>query len=122
MRELATAALTKCGYTVIAAGAPAQAEAFAARHDGPIHLLLTDVVMPGTSGVEIARAILDQRSETRVLYISGYSGDAVLHHGLPEIGINFLQKPFTPGALVERVRRVLESAASGSSALADPSF
>lgn len=120
VREFATAALMKRGYTVLAAVTPAEAHAFAARHEGPIHLLLTDVVMPGTSGIEVAREILNQRSETRVLYISGYSGDAVLHHGLPEVGINFLQKPFTPGALIERVRRVLESDASGPPTLIDP--
>ena len=119
VRELATTALRKCGYTVLAARTPHEARTLTERHNGPIHLLLTDVIMPGTSGAEIARQIVDQRPETRVLYISGYSGDAILHHGVPHAGINFLQKPFTPGSLIERVRRVLESTVPARPAILD---
>jgi PAS domain S-box-containing protein len=122
VREFTATALNKCGYTVLTARTPHDAATLAAQHGGPIHLLLTDVIMPGTSGTEIARQIVDQRPETRVLYISGYSGDAILHHGVPDAGINFLQKPFTPSSLVERVRRVLESSAPARPGVPDSSL
>jgi PAS domain S-box-containing protein len=111
VRELACKALQKAGYTVLNAGNAEEAQGLAARHEGPIHLLLTDVVLPGTYGGEMARRITQQRGETRVLYMSGYSGDAILYHGVPPAASNVLQKPFTPDFLLERVRKVLQSAA-----------
>jgi CheY-like chemotaxis protein len=84
-----------------------QAERLAARHSGSIHLLLTDVVLPGHSGRETAERICRERGETRVLYMSGYPGETIAHHGVLEAGISFLQKPFFPDRLVGKVREVL---------------
>jgi CheY-like chemotaxis protein len=108
LRSLATEALTKLGYTVLAAGNAPTALALAAGHNGPIHLLITDVVMPGPSDRELARQLVELQPDTRVLYISGYTDDAIVHHGMLEPGLAFLQKPFTPVALARKVREVLE--------------
>ena len=111
LRELTHAVLVAAGYTVLAADGADQAQTVAGQHRGPIHLLLTDVVMSGMGGREVARNICGKRSETRVLYMSGYTGDAIVHHGVLDAGISFLQKPFTPTALIERVREVLDAPA-----------
>jgi len=111
LRDLTRSILANGGYTVLAADGAEQAQTAAARHNGPIHLLLTDVVMPGTSGREVARRICGKRNETRVLYMSGYTGEAIVHHGVLDAGISFLQKPFTPTTLMERVREVLDASA-----------
>jgi DNA-binding NarL/FixJ family response regulator len=80
----------------------------ATAHEGVIHLLVADVVMPGGSGRELARRLAASRLETKVLYVSGYTDDAIVHHGMLEPGLNFLQKPFTPDALARKVREVLD--------------
>ena len=74
-----------------------------------IDLLLTDVVMPGMSGNEMSRILLKKQPGMPVLYMSGYTDDAIVQHGVLEAGINFLQKPFTPGALAIKVREVLDA-------------
>ena len=107
LRTLTTNVLRKLGYTVLGAANPEQARALAARHDGAIHLLLTDVVMPGSSGRDLARALAKTRPETKVLFISGYTGEAMIQHGLTEPGLNYLQKPYTPKVLAAKVREVL---------------
>jgi two-component system, cell cycle sensor histidine kinase and response regulator CckA len=65
--------------------------------------------MPGVSGRELARRLAQTRPDTRVLYVSGYTDDAIVHHGMLEPGLNFLQKPFNPGALARKVREVLDT-------------
>jgi DNA-binding NtrC family response regulator len=94
---------------VLEAENAAQALAVAAAHIGPIHLLVSDVVMPGGSGRDLARRLAESRPATKVLYISGYTDDAIVHHGMLEPGLAFLQKPFTPDALARRVRDALDT-------------
>jgi PAS domain S-box-containing protein len=109
LRPLAKALLEKLGYKVLEAGNATEALAAAAGHKGPIHLLVADVVMPGASGRELARQLEPSRPDTRVLYVSGYTDDAIVHHGMLEPGLNFLQKPFTPATLAKKVREVLDA-------------
>ncbi len=80
----------------------------AAAHPGPIHLFLTDVVMPGMGGRQLAEALRAARPGLKVLYASGYTDDAVVRHGIVEASDAFLQKPFTPTTLARRVRDVLD--------------
>ncbi|MBI3649875.1 MAG: PAS domain S-box protein [Acidobacteria bacterium] len=109
IRKLTTQVLSDCGYTVIVADCGLQAMEIAqARRDTRIHLLITDVVMPGISGREVANLLAPLRPEMKVLYISGYTEDAISRHGALEPGIVLLNKPFTPSALLKKVRDVLD--------------
>jgi PAS domain S-box-containing protein len=110
LRPLSKVVLQKFGYTVLEASNAAEALTIARDHPGPIHLLLADVVMPGGSGRELARQLAEYRPDTRVLYVSGYTDDAVIQHGMLEPGLAFLQKPFTPSVLARKVRETLDSA------------
>ena len=76
---------------------------------GPIQLLLTDVVMPGGSGRELAESLLGVRPELRVIFMSGYTSDVVLRRGVVEEAVRFLPKPFSPSALAHAVRRALDA-------------
>ncbi len=113
LRELARSVLTESGFTVLVADSGDEADKISALHPGPLHLLLTDVVMPGLGGREVARRVCSRRRETRVLYMSGYTGDAIVHHSVLDAGICFLQKPFTPNSLVEKVCEVLNAPPNG---------
>jgi two-component system, cell cycle sensor histidine kinase and response regulator CckA len=108
LRPLAQGLLRKLGYTVLAAANASQALELAASHQGPIHLLVADVIMPGASGRELARRLAEVRPETKALYVSGYTDDAIVQHGMLEPGLTFLQKPFTPDELARKVREVLD--------------
>jgi two-component system cell cycle sensor histidine kinase/response regulator CckA len=112
VRELAEMLLQAEGYSVLSAETPAQAEQICAKHAGTIHLLLTDVVMPGSSGRELAQRITANSPHTRVLYMSGYTDDVITHGGMLDPGIAFLQKPFTPAALARKIREVLDAPAA----------
>ncbi len=107
VRVLIRKVLEQAGYTVLLASGGAEALQLAARHAGPIQMLVTDVVMPGMNGRELARRLLELRPDTKVLFLSGYADDAVERHGVLDPGTAFMQKPFSPGALASRVREVL---------------
>jgi PAS domain S-box-containing protein len=107
VRELIQTVLTEKGYEVISSLDPRHAEQIAASFPGEIHLLLTDMVMPGTSGRELAGRVSARRRSIRVLFMSGYTDNVITSGGMLEEGLAFLQKPFSPGALVQKVREVL---------------
>lgn len=109
VRELTQQYLQAQGYTVFEAADPNVALQISNAHSGPIHLLLSDVIMPGMNGRELAQLITAARAETRVLYMSGYTENAIGHNGTLDPGINLLQKPFTLPALRARVRQVLDA-------------
>jgi CheY-like chemotaxis protein len=109
VRKLIVDVLTSRGYRVLEATRGEEALRLSNTHDGPIHLLVVDVVMPEISGPELVRRIGPTRPGTHVLYISGYTDEAIVHHGIPESGAAFLQKPFLPDALARKVREVLDS-------------
>jgi len=109
VRAVTRQVLQRQGYTVLEAANGEAALQLAAAHHGPIHLLLTDVVMPGPSGRQTAERLAHLRPETRVLYTSGYTDDSIVRHGILESGIAYLQKPFTPDGLARKVREVLDS-------------
>ncbi len=107
VRDLVQTILAGHGYEVIVARDPQHAEEVAAKFPGDVHLLLTDVVMPGTSGRELAARIMAKRPAIHVLYMSGYTENVVTSGGLLEEGLAFLQKPFSPAVLIQKVHEVL---------------
>ncbi|HLY62196.1 MAG TPA: PAS domain S-box protein [Terriglobia bacterium] len=109
IRTLVRSTLAGHGYTILEAPDGADALLLAAQHKGTIHILLTDLVMPGISGRTLAQHLAVTHPETKVLYMSGYTDDAVIRHGGLESGAAFLQKPFTPETLARKVRDVLGS-------------
>ncbi len=107
LRELARRLLERQGYTVLlAANADEALRIFA--ENASIDVLLTDVVMPGASGPELTRQLIEQRPTLKVIYMSGYTEDAIVHHGVLKPGIAFLNKPFTSDILVRKIREALE--------------
>ena len=111
VRNLTKRMLDKLGYRVLQAGDGTEALAVARSHDGPIHVLLTDVVMPGMNGRELAEQLRAVRSETKVLFASGYAEDVIVHRGALDEGIDFLPKPFSIDALAKALRNALEAQA-----------
>ena len=107
--HLAERALTARGYTVLAADRGAAALEIARRHPGPIHMLLTDVTIPDMDGRALAAALRKERGETRLLYMSGYADQAIVHHGVLDAAVAYLPKPFTTEAIARRVREVLDT-------------
>ncbi|MEO6446028.1 MAG: ATP-binding protein, partial [Gemmatimonadaceae bacterium] len=110
VRAIALRTLRGQGFQVLEAANGAEALQVAGTHDAPIHLLLTDVVMPRMGGRELAARLGDQRPELRVLFASGYTQNAIVNQGVLEDGIHFLQKPYVPATLASRVREVLDAA------------
>ncbi len=108
-RALAVRALQGAGYRVLAASNGREALEQVAASSRPPDLVVTDVVMPGMSGREIADALAQQRPAVGVLFVSGYTQDTIVHHGVLDSAINFLSKPYTPSALLARVREVLDA-------------
>jgi len=109
VRQVVREILEMNGYEVLEARHGAEALKLSARHQGPIHLMLTDVVMPEMSGRELAQRLMPLRPDMRVLYMSGYTDDAIVRHGVLDSGIAFIAKPFTPDGLAAKVRDVLDS-------------
>jgi len=108
VRDLVQTALENMGYTVLQACQGDEALSQARQHQGAIHLLVTDVVMPHMSGRELAERLTVLRPETKVLFISGYTDDAVVRHGLLPAKVEFLAKPLSPSKLVAKVREMLD--------------
>ena len=107
VRGLAHMVLSEQGYTVIEAQNSEEAVRLAGKHGSEIHLLLTDVVMPGMSGHDLAKHLTALHANLRVLYMSGYTNNVIAENGTLEEGLSFLQKPFTPQVLTQRVREAL---------------
>jgi CheY-like chemotaxis protein len=99
--------LEEVGYAILTARSPAEAIHISESHPGPIHLMVTDVIMPGMSGDKLASYLSALRPEMKVLYVSGYTDEAIVHHGVLEPGLAFLQKPFSPRTLSRKVGEVL---------------
>ncbi|HLK61617.1 MAG TPA: ATP-binding protein [Chthonomonadaceae bacterium] len=109
VRAYAGQALRTLGYTVFEASDGAKALVRSANHPGEIHLLLTDVVMPLMSGRQLAEQLERTRPGLRILYASGYTDNTIIHHGVLDAGVTFLQKPYTHSALAQKVREVLDT-------------
>jgi two-component system, cell cycle sensor histidine kinase and response regulator CckA len=109
VRGLARQILEQEGYSVLEASRGEEALSLCAAYEQPIQLLLTDVVMPETSGKEVADRLRALHPETRVLFMSGYTDEAIVHHGVLDANVEFIQKPFTPAALARKVRQVIDS-------------
>jgi two-component system, cell cycle sensor histidine kinase and response regulator CckA len=110
LRDLTRIFLQDYGYNVITASSAEQAIQIAEMTSGPIHLLLTDVIMPGMSGRQLAERIQDKRPQTKVVYMTGYTDDMVMQHNVLEPGVQLLQKPFTRADLALKVRSTLDAA------------
>jgi CheY-like chemotaxis protein len=110
VRDLTETVLSSYGYRVVVTQDPEHAQSIVAS-GLPINLVLTDVVMPSMSGRELARKLMTKIPNLRVLYMSGYTDDIVSSGGILETGLAFLQKPFTPALLAQKVRDVLDAVA-----------
>ena len=108
MRTIVLNILRRQGYQVMSAPHGEEALLVCERHSGPIHLLLTDVVMPQMSGPELAKRLAVTRPAMKVLCMSGYTDDSIVRHGVVETGVAFIQKPITPASLAKKVREVLD--------------
>jgi PAS domain S-box-containing protein len=109
LRQLSSSVLAHCGYNVLAAASPDEGLSICKANHSDIRLLVTDVVMPRMNGRQLAEQILKLCPKVRVLYISGYTDNAIVHYGVLDPGLWFLAKPFTLSALVAKVREVLDS-------------
>ena len=108
VRKFARELLESGGYKVLESENGDVALSICEQNQEPIHLLITDVIMPEMSGRELAERLSHSRPEVKVLYMSGYTDDAIVHHGRLDEGTNFIQKPFAPDALLQKVRKVLD--------------
>jgi PAS domain S-box-containing protein len=108
VRELTRSVLSDRGYTVLVAENAAALKNICETHEDLVHLVLTDVVMPSISGREVANQVLARWANVKVLYMSGYTENSIIHHGVLDTGTSFLPKPFTPTALANKVREVLD--------------
>lgn len=110
VRSLAREILEAHGYAVLEArGGPEALQVSEQQHEGGVHLLLTDVVMPGMNGRDVAERVVSRHPGMKVLYMSGYTANAIAHHGVLDVGVAYLQKPFTLESLTRKVREVLDA-------------
>jgi len=109
VRKLAKEILISHGYNVLAAGSGAEALKIEEEYAAPIHLLLTDFIMEGMNGRQVYEALTLRRPDIHVLFMSGYTDDAIARHGAETSVYAFLQKPFSPKALVDKVSRALRT-------------
>jgi two-component system cell cycle sensor histidine kinase/response regulator CckA len=109
VRSLVQHVLSSKGYLVLEASRGDEALSVCRRHQGPIHLMLTDVIMPQMSGRELATRLATVQPDMKVLFMSGYTSEGIVHHGVLERGTAFLQKPFTPNSLARKVREVIDT-------------
>jgi two-component system cell cycle sensor histidine kinase/response regulator CckA len=107
VRQLTHQILELSGYIVLEASNPAEALRLHEAYKDPIHLMITDIVMPGMSGRELAQQLAQKGHQVKVLFISGYTDNAIVHHGILDEGTHFLQKPFTPDSLTRKIREIL---------------
>jgi nitrogen-specific signal transduction histidine kinase/ActR/RegA family two-component response regulator len=108
LRNLTRTLLERCGYTVLVAKNASEALEVSRQHKGPVHLLLTDVVMPGANGRVLAQQLSEQRPDIKVVYMSGYTGQTFGGHAILDPGTFFLMKPFTRDALARKIRAALD--------------
>ena len=108
VRRLALAVLKKQGYKVLTAENGIEGIAMLDQHNGPVHLLLTDVIMPEMNGKRLFEQISHTYSEVKVLYMSGYTDNVIAHYGVIDPGVHFIQKPFNVKDLTAKVREVLD--------------
>jgi DNA-binding response OmpR family regulator len=111
VRALIKAVLKQRGYHVMEAGNGDEAMEVAGRYPGEIHLLVSDVVLPGMNGKELSERLQTIRTGVKVLFISGYTANVILRSGTPDRGVAFLRKPFSPEELAVKVRQVLSGRA-----------
>jgi DNA-binding NtrC family response regulator len=108
VRELGAEALEMLGYLVLTASSAEDAIAVSSGHPGPIHLLLSDVVLPQMDGWSLFEVIGSKRHGMKSLFVSGYTENFIVHHGVLDPGVNFLSKPFSVDSLARKVREILD--------------
>lgn len=107
VRELTRQILVMNDYFVLEASSPEEAIRICGNHEGEIHLLLTDIMMPGMNGRDLSVRVQPLRPAMKVLYMSGYAEDAIVQEGVLDARINFIQKPFSPASLARKILEVL---------------
>jgi DNA-binding NtrC family response regulator len=111
---LVTAVLERCGYRVLAAGLPSEALQVVARYKTRIDLLITDVVLPEMNGKALKERVAELHPHIGVLFMSGYATSAIIHRGILEKDVHFIQKPFSVNSLANKVREVLDASATST--------